>query len=335
MGYAKFSTVRDWVQPGYGECSPDVLAEVVNASREHMYSWYEKLPLFLDAIECFKLQTFCVECNSCSDTYRGVTLPRDFLTPEAIWWQDWPLTMRSEWREWQMGISPQCDCRLQKFDVPGRFPTAIDLVYRHPKKLRALCLRQADAGKKLKIRGINAAGVPYEYQFTLTTQPQDSPEAFRSIERRGGVLKDATLGRVVLSTEDDRLLCIYEADETIPAYRRIKITGTDVGCPTSDQCINIRAARTYYPLSDDDDVVESDNRMVFDAMARYLRLNRKHDKSSDDLRAEKDHLATARGLMLGTISREQGTSTRADVRVSAPHLCSHSRLNRMRGGYLR
>lgn len=330
MGYARFAQVREWVRPGYGECNLDTLAEVVNAIREHMYSWYEDVPLFLDATECFKLHTFCVDCNTCSDTYQGVTLPRDFLTVEAMWWNDWPVSLRSEWREWQVGLSPECDCRLAKYDIPGRFPTAMDLRYQAPKKLRALAVRGADAGKKLKVRGINGAGVPGEYEFTLTTQPQDSPEQFRSINRQGGVLKDVTVGRVILSTEDDKLLSIYEADETVPSYRRIKITGTNAGCDSSDRCVNIRAARRYFPLTDDDDVVETDNRMAFDAMSRYLRLNRKHDKNADDLRAEKDHLATGRALMLGTISREAGTATRADVRVSAPVLFSRSRLNRMR-----
>lgn len=326
MAYERFSVVKGWVRSGYGECDTDTLAEVVNAIREHLYSWYADLPLFLDAAECFQLHDFCVNCNACSDTYKGITLPRDFLTVEAMWWNDWPIVLQNEWREFQVGMSSECDCKLEKFDVAGRFPTAMDLRYQHPKKLRALAVRSADAGKKLKIRGINGAGVPHEYTFTLTTQAQNSPDQFRSINQVGGVVKDATVGRVILADEDDRLLSIYEADETMPAYRRIKITGLREGV----HCVNIRAARKFYPLTDDDDVVETDNRMVFDSMARYLRLYRKADKTGDDLRAEKDHYATARGLMMGTVSREIGKSTRTELVIATPTIIRHSGLLRNR-----
>lgn len=326
MGYTTLSTVKQWVKPGLGDCNEDALEEAVNFIRQHLYNWYSDVPLFLDAVQCFRVHQFAVDCNGCNDCYDGITLPRDFQTVEAMWWNDWPITLRNDWREYQTGISPECSCNLEKIDVAGRFPTAVDLSTCHPKKLRALAVRAADAGKKLKVRGVGAAGDPLTHEFTLTVNPQDSPEAFKSIERHGGVIKDVTLGRVVLADEDSNLLSTYEADETVPSYRRIKITGL----PNGTRCVNIRAARQYYPLTDDDDIVETDIQAVFDSMARYLRLNRKADKSGDDLRSEKDHYATARGLMLGHISRDQGKATRTEVTIATPSMLRTSGLNRTR-----
>jgi len=327
MGYSSFAQAKGFVESGYGDCNPVKTAEVVNTIRHHFYNWYQDLPLFLDAVNCFKLQTFFNDCNDCNDTFRGVTLPRDFQTVEAMWFNDWPVRLQSSWREFQIGIAPECACGLQKYDVPGNVCTALDIHPDRPSKLLVRAFDKADVGKKFLIRGEDTARRPFSQEFKLTTDSQKTEMALRSVNRAGGIIKDITAGRVVVMDEQDRLIGMYEPDETVPSYKRIKITGLSDTCDV----VNIRANRRYFPLYSDDDVVETDNAPAFDAMARYLRLYRKADKSAMDLQVEKDHLATAFKMMLGEKSRDTGRATAAEVNFVTPKFGGSPRLNRLSG----
>lgn len=325
MGYSSFQQAKEFVAAGYGECNKEILGEVVNAIRQHWYNWYQEVALFMDAIECFCVQRFCVDCNNCRDSYRGVTLPREFQTVEAMWFNDFAVNLRSEWREWQNGITPECDCRLQKIDIPGSFSTFADLLPGRPSRLSVFATHPDDAGKKFTIQGEDAGGVPRVEQVVLAMGGVGTEWPFRSINNRGGIMKEVTKGRVLLTDESGRKLGVYEPDETVPTYRRIKITGLSDDC----SAVNIRAARRYYPLYDDFDVVETDNRMAFDSMARYLRLFRRSDKDGAALTSEKNYLLTAKAMILGEKAREKGKSTNTEVRIAVPHFYG-KRLKRTR-----
>lgn len=323
MGYTTFGTAKQWVQAGYGDCTPAVTAEVVNAIREHFYNWYDEVALFLDAIECFCVKTYCVDCNACSAFYRGVTLPREFQNVEALWLNDWPVAIHNSWREYQTGLSPECDCRLSSLEVPGTFSTFDDITPGCAVQLVAVALDPADAGKHILVRGVDSGMRVINTSFELATTPVESLDSFLSIDARAGIVKDVTLGRVVLMDTAGKVYGRYEPEETVPAYRRLKLTGLGDDCAA----VNIRSARRFFPLAGDNDVVETDNRMAFDAMARYLREYRKVEKTQASLLAEKDHLATARKMIVGGKTRDEGRATQVDVRVAMPQFQGR-RLNR-------
>lgn len=297
---------------------------MVNTIRQHWFSWYQEMALFLDATECFAVQDFFLDCTRCQDGYRGVTLPRDFQAVEAMWLNSFPIRLHSSWREFQIGLSPECDCRLQKFDLPGGFCTALDITARAPKKMRVMAVEKKDAGKRFVLRGTDAVLRPFSQEFSLSTFPQETEMQLSAIQPAGGVVKDRTEGPVFLLDEDNRLISRYEPDETVPTYKRIKITGLPDDC----QAVNIRAARRYFPLYNDDDVVESDNAAAFDAMARYLRLYEKSDKTREDLAGAALHLQTAVKLMMGDKARELGQATQASVTIQTPSFGGR-RLNRL------
>jgi hypothetical protein len=323
MSYSTFRQAKGFIESGYGTCDADKLARAVNTIRRHFFNWYQEVSLFLDAVQCFRVHTFYSECNACVGGYQGVTLPRDCQTVEAMWWNDWPVKMQSSWREFQVGISPECDCRLQKFDLPGLFSTAVDLHPARPQKVCLKALDEADIGKKIIIRGTASTGQPVTQEFQLSTVLQMTDWPMMSIDRMGGVIKDVTAGRVLLAAEDGTLLAIYEPDETVPGYRRIKITGLQGGC----EVVNIRCARRFFPLTDDDDVVETDNAPAWDSMARYLRLYEQAAKTRDTLTVEKDHYATAMKMMIGDKAREAGHATAASVVMVTPSFGAGGRLH--------
>lgn len=324
MAYALFSQAKTWVAEGYGECGEKSLGKVVNKIRAEMFNWYQELSLFLDAVECFQLQHFFMDCNTCQGGYLGVTLPRDMLTVEAMWWNDFPIQLRSSWREFQEGLSPECDCRLQKLDIPGFFSTALDVNARCPSKIAVVCSDPSDVGKVLKLRGTDFLGRGHSQEMIMGIQPTWTEVPMISIAR-GGVIKPRTESRVRLLDETGRMLAVYEPDETVPSYRRIKITGLHSTC----EAVNIRAARKYFPIYGDDDVVETDNQPAWDAMARYMRLYEKSDKTREDIAVEQSHLKKAVTMMTGEKSRETGKGTAASLSFATPAFGGATRLNRM------
>lgn len=326
MNYTTFKQAKAFCSPGYGQCDDDALAEVVNTIRRHWYNWYQQVHLFIDAIGCFRVQRFCLDCNDCNLAYAGVTLPRDFQTVEAAWWNDWPLHLKSEWWEFQHGISHECDCRILKSDVPGSFSTVADILPNAPVQLLIAIENRADVGKRLKIRGTGSGGQPVSIEVVLSMQPQQTVEFFSSIAHRGGIVKDVTAGRVTLMDATGRIYGRYEPDETVPTYRRIKLAGLRDKCDV----VNIRAARKFFPVVGDDDVVEMDNQPAWDAMARYLRSFRMADKTGGALQAEQNYLATAKAMIFGDVAREQGGGTQAELTIRTPKFGGRN-LTRTRG----
>lgn len=330
MGYTTFSIAKQFVRAGSGECNGDELGKTVNTIRRHLYNWYADVQLFADAVETFAVQRFWENQEGVGECYQGITLPRECANIEAMWWNDWPVTLRSSWREWVVGITPCWSCGLEKFDLPGFFSTALDLIPGQPKRIRFQCESPDDIGKVISIRGMTPANAPFAADYKLSTNPAETDGPLKWINRQGGIIKEATVGRVIVADEDGRLLGMYEPDETVPSYRRVKLAGLPGGCGA----VNVRAARRYFPLVGANDVVETDNEPAFDAMARYLRLYQKQGKTGDDLRVEKDHYATARSHILGDKAREVGKGTRAEIKIVTPGMVPHrATLNGARGRF--
>jgi hypothetical protein len=308
--YALAGEVIDWIKEPYGECDRTRLFKVLNECRERFYLMYESIQLF-DITMCFEVQTFCVDCNQCSDTYRGVTLPRDFQNVEAMWFGNQPVELYSSWREWQMGIEPECNCNLQKFDMPGSYASERDPLAHHPEPLRAAAVNQADVGKEVVVRYIDFAKV--NRMQVLKLSPEGALTEFPAIAlaQGAGFSKSRTAGPVTLGTASGRHLSIYGMDETVPSYRRVKITGLPRECSQ----VNIRGARKYFPVYRDTDVVETNNRVAFQEMARFIRINDKAAKIGDDIRTMTFHAGQAKVALGGEKSREVGKSVQSEVKI--------------------
>ena len=330
MTCTTLSAARGFIESAFGTCSTEKLTKAVNDIRQHWYNWYQEVRLFLDATECYQVERYCVDCNACTQSYSGVTLPRHAQNVEAMWLNDFPLRLQSSWREFQTGIVNECDCRLQKFDVPGTFSTAFDLIAGKPAFVVVKSTSEADIGKSFILRGRESTGAPFMQEFALTASPQRSSTRLASIERMGGIVKAATVGMVVVAEDSGRLLALVEPDETVPTYRRLKITGLPDGCSQ----VNIRSARRYFPVWGDNDVVETDLSIAWEAMARYLRILAKAEKSNSEFKDMEQNHELAFKLMMGQAARDEGKATNAQVQMrmpsplSRPGLIRNSRFRR-------
>lgn len=314
MNYALAGEVLDWIGDPYGECDRSKLFRVLNECRERMYLLHEAIPLF-DLTLCFEVQDFCLDCNRCNDTYRGVTLPRDYANTEAIWYGDAPVALYSSWREWQQGMAPECRCNLEKYDLPNSFASERDPLPGRPERLRVTPILTADFGKQVVVRYIDNGGTGRTETLPLQLNGVLTEFAARALAQGAGFSKIRTSGGVVLSTETGRTLSLYAPDETVPSYRRIKLTGLPECCAQ----VNIRGARKYFPVFAESDVVETNNRVAFMEMTRFIRINEKVSKNSDDMKTMAQHAAGALMALRGEKSRELGKSVRAELNIATLH----------------
>lgn len=175
----------------------------------------------------------------CSDSHGVcVTLPREVQTVLAVNFGGVPSLGTDQLFSFHLNGPGDCRCSCSwSWQDMGAFHS----VYRDivtPTRLVAYLESPDDAGKSLIVHGFDKNGnrlrhvvsgetrdgypIPTIYGYAIPDTGM--PEIARII----GVTKDITIGSVRLSTIDDSgltgvLLGVYDPDETIPQYRRIKL----------------------------------------------------------------------------------------------------------------
>lgn len=178
-------------------------------------------------------------CNSPAGCGRKcITLPREVQTVIGVNIGGQPVFGRDQLFEFHLNGPGSCRtvCEWSWTDQQRNHSTYRDLVL--PAKLVAYLQLPDDNGKVVIVYGydnkgnvlrrfengqwVNGYRVPTIYGYAIPDA--DAP----LIARITGVFKDRTAGSVRLSTVDDSgstgtLLGVYEPDETLPQYRRIKL----------------------------------------------------------------------------------------------------------------
>ncbi len=173
-----------------------------------------------------------------SSCQRCITLPREVETVLAVNIGGKPALGFDQLFSFHLNGPGDCNtsCNWSWQDQGGWHFTYRDLVI--PSKLVAYLQTADDNGKKLIIYGYDDAGQVLRRQengvwlngwqvptiYGVAMPDSQAP----TIARITGVTKDPSVGSIRLSTIDNgntagTLLAVYEPDETLPQYRRIKI----------------------------------------------------------------------------------------------------------------
>lgn len=315
MGYATVGQALKWLEQPAGKTVKDnrcELVELLNRIRQHFYLLYGQLDLFMDGEECITVQEFPLDC-SCKESFLGITLPPEYDGIEAIWKNDVPIKMYDRWREYRDGIKSACSTQLAMYDVAEFFPTERELSPCGSCSYVRLKIQNVkDEGKIAIIRYTDANGQQHEDEITLSQDYNKTSRQVRRINPRGGVILPTDLvGAVYIAGSDGRILSEYDPHQTVPSYRRLKLTGVCDG----DQVL-VRANRRFRPLYFDSDVIETDNRLAIEEAARYFRYNdsTRGDQSYEQKSAT--HAANAKFYLLGEKGRHRGHATISQIRLS-------------------
>jgi hypothetical protein len=312
MGYVTFKQFIQWVAEGAkknAQTNRPSLVTLANLVRQHIHLIYNEVQMTTDKQACFIVQCFPVDCNDCSNTYFGVTLPADMEGVEAAWRNKRPITMFGRWREATPGIGMQDEsCRLQIIDMQNLFPTELEPNFHAPCCLMVRADRVEDKGKPFRIKYLNHDGEQVDEEIILDVSYKATRDPVKQIIRPAGIiLPEDRKGSITLARSDTRNpISVYSPFESqVPAYKRLKVTGVCEG----DQ-INIKASAKYVPLFFDHDVAEFDNELAIRELAKMQMYRDNDDPTSGYARLAMQAETQAKKYLIGQQSKQAGNATR-------------------------
>lgn len=244
----------------------DEVVSYVNKYRNLLYNSFNRIQLFDDFKQCFKIQTFHQDCHGfgCS-TYRGFTATLDMGGVMGAWESLQPVSTRSSWREVHRGMDSPSGPVLELIPVDGTFPTERDM--NNTQQLRVYGCSPRDEGKIVTIQAKTEDGIGHVLRFTLKADAQVT------VNRHVCSIDAVTLpvdlcGPVELYQEDGVKLSIYPPGVRTPEYRRYKIND---GFFCQHDTILIKSARVYIPVTEDYEVIEIGDQLVVEAAGRFFK----------------------------------------------------------------
>jgi len=310
MAYTTFAQMLQWLQQPTGLTVHEnraELVEIANDVRRLFYGLYENIPMFLDVQECLQVNSYNRDCNSCEETYFGVTLPEGVQTP---------VVMNSQWRSYKVGIPPGdgSTCMLQSFDMGDIWPTPVDIPAGMCQSLKVKTSCAADAALNLPVAltFIDDTNTKRTESLQLTRNYVTTEAKAKSLVAPGGiVLPTGLTGSVTVALTDGTIIAELNPFTVVPAFRRLQVTGV-----CEDSQITIKAARKFVPLYFDYDVVETDNKRAMVEAALFLRYN--DSVTTDPSYAQKAlaHETRMREQLLGNKARDFGKATRRQKQLS-------------------
>lgn len=264
--------------------------EILNRVRLLQFTSYEKFKLFDNVFHCICVTDF--------QGYRGFTLPNDILGVEAVYRHGVPLTLRSRWRESHTGFGcgqqPPCDAVL----MAETFATERDL--KKTTKVKIFTEHDDDNGKKVFLEVIDATNRQKKICFTLVGKGfAVSPVKIKKIL---SVSLPSLVGSLLLSQEDGYELSNYAPWESVPTYRRMKIS--DGNCP---ELVLVQGTQKFQEVYFDEDVVEIGNRLVLEEGASYFKMSA-NTSDAAELQAAEFHLTKMANYLKSEIARHRGNA---------------------------
>lgn len=281
------------------EDKPEII-KYVNKFRNVLYNSYASFELFNNVFHCIQVSTFKQDCTDCcSKCYEGFTLPPDIIAVEAIYNYGQPLTLNSRWRESHTGLGIGGCGRVNAVEMAEMFPTERDL--QCGSTLKIFTEREEDADKCVHIT-------------VLTLQNKETTLTLRTISDGWAVTKQKVkkilsvslppdrVGSIILAQNDGYVLSEYAPWESVPSYRRFKISGTCNGV------VLVQGTRQFRKIYFDHDIVEVGDDLVIEAAGKYFKYG-ENTADANEI-AVADRWLNNMGTQLnGLMARHRGKAT--------------------------
>ena len=282
------------------------IVDYINRFREDLYLMYSEFRLFTNKWYCMELQCFtqkCLPLSNCSgkEKYYGVTIPEDIDGLLGSWENHEPLRNYSKWWEARVGIvsanNPQT--RLSTTLVHEQSPTQRSLTKNIP--IQFYADHEDDAGKLVTVIVDTLFKRRVEYNVQLYADNTVAiPDAVRHIH--SVVLPSNLSGKVVLSQTDGYELSEYSGYDTVPSYRRLKVSTM---CKSGK--VLIHGSQKFKPVFFDSDIVEVGSRRILETAARVYRYG-ENSTDPDQLRKADKEERKLKNLIKGALDRTRGNS---------------------------
>jgi len=324
MNQTTLATFLKWIERPFQttvEKDRPYLIDMANLIREKMYNAYQEYEIEVDVEECFQVQRFC-QCGQCESEYMGITLPSYMNTVEAAWFLNTPITLYSKWRESKVGLKTSANCLIASYDRPGFYPTERDLSpCGAADVIQFLARSPLDSNKKVRIVYESDRGEETTEEISLQSGAWMGTNGLVRYIKSVILPPSLKSGVDIRQATGGRVLSNYSPFETVPSYKRIKLTGV---CDKA--VVVIRASRNFTPLWDDYDIVETGNREAVDNAARHLFYSNSGAEGGMIQKSEYH-----RGLFMNAIKGEQSRDiglNRENTHSGPPIRASRLRGNR-------
>lgn len=295
---------KDWVR------DRKEVVDYINRFREDLYLMYNEFKLFTNKFYCMELQEYTQPCSNlkhCDDTYYGVTIPEDIDGIMAVWQDDQPLQTYSKWWEARVGIvtKDRPQTHMSTTLVHEQHPTQRNLQKVTP--LKFFADHVDDDGKVVTIIVDTLFDKRKEYRVELVGGGMVTiPDPVSSI--RSVVLPSGLCGKVILLQEDGYELSEYSGYDTIPSYRRLKVS-LECYNKCKSKRIMIHGNQKFKPVFFDSDIVEVGSRRILETAARFYRYG-ENSTDSEQLRKASLEENKLKKLLRGAMDRHRGNSER-------------------------
>lgn len=277
------------------------IVKYINKYRNLLYNLYAEFELFNNVFHCICVSTFKEDCaGKCDTCYEGITLPADIESVEVIWNYGRPLTLNSRWRESHTGVGISGCSRVKNaLEMAELFPTERDL--QEITSLKIFTELEEDADKCVKIEVIT----DNNKQTTLTLKTISDGWAVSKMKIKKIVsvsLPPDRIGSITLAQNDGYVLSKYAPYETVPSYRRFKISGH------CNSVVLVQGTKRFQKVYFDHDIVEIGDDLVVEAAGKYFKFG-ENTADANEIAVGDRWLNEMKRQLNGLIARSRGNST--------------------------
>lgn len=282
---------------------------ILNLIRAYLYANQRQLGLDLSTTFCIKVECFCEECPVCPDKplYRGFRLPTRFRALNKVEINSQHAPVFSHWRIPYDGPAGFPDSTKAKLYDNGFSPLERDFSSCHPTALRISQEKCTGNTQTMTVTGRTLEDRVETFDYMLTNAAVLTNEVFKEVTQVS--FPSGVDGTVIIAEPDGRELARYHCGQTVPKFREYKLK--DGCCPDN---VIVTATSSYEDVYDDLDLVEHGNPLVWQTLARFIRLVNKDEKDSNDRANMKEYLALAVSLMVEQSAVEEGNVTQSRFR---------------------
>lgn len=305
-----------WVAAAIGKQWPADRGEVlarVNDIRELMY---DVSVLGWQGTLCVPIRTLCDTCGTCG-SYSGLSLPSYVANVLGVYSDGRALSVVDRWGVYPYDEETLSGCQSFQFvDMGEEFPFLNDPPCGECYKLQFMAKKQADVGKILTVRYLDANDIERVEEIRLDRLRAETQYLVKSVLRNGISLPKELFGAVSVRTDSGVILSEWQPWELVPGYRRLRLEGT--GCATLPNLV-VHFERRRAPLYSLSDPVETAQKLIWEDGARYLRL---HNKSA----ADGSDIANAQRFLASFTSKleAEGRRIRGRTHKRALNFTSHT-----------
>jgi hypothetical protein len=307
MAYASIQQALEWFAEARGKSVTSHRKELltkINDARRFIYSLNQRIRLDFHLEACFEAKTYYEPCVNCADapaTYVGITLPQEMEAVEAIWGGTTPMPIYNKWVEYDEGIKGRGD-PLKAIDMGNDFPIQIEWSPCSCIKPVFMATSQADCGKEIVVSFKDSLNQHKTERLKLATTGTTTTSEVKSIDRPGGIVLPALESGVeVYDCIGGSYLGFYHPKTSIPAFRRMKITGVCCG-----QTVRVRASRKFTELEFNWEVIETDNKLALLEAMRYLDIMTVNSSDAQWLAKARMHAENVINFLGGDNLRNEG-----------------------------